>query len=469
MAYSSARTIKVQQQPSTEGDPCRICFKQVIDSAKFDALMGLVILANAITIGVEQSLRLEGNSSIAVQILEHLFLLTYIGEIAVRVYVQGISCFKANWVKFDAFLTSTGVVQAWIIDPIFGSVQSLKLLLFLRMLRLLRLARVLRLLLEMRELYTLMRAIRNSVATVSYTLGFLFISIYIFGCVGVELITNHDRASSPEFQPSVERYFKNLPMTMFTLIRFACLDDMSSAYDDLVAADWTLAIYFISVILIVGIVFMNLLSAAVINSSLEQSSLDREALKQVEEKRRRALLQELKRLFTRIDADGSGTISLREIQSMEQQDKALLSSAMGTSDMAAIFKQLDFDSGGSVDIDEFVDGMEVALSAAPIELKRLEGKVNLALGRLKHQEEYQKDMTDKWGAAISELQASLQDLQAMNARQSEKLKARSDIDLSRENAALKGQLQEADAALLDVLQKTRKERLKAPPAKALGG
>jgi len=173
-------------------------------------------------------------------------------------------------------------------------------------------------------------------------------SLYVFSCVGLEIISNHELASTPEFKAHVDSHFKNLPMTMFTLIRFVCLDDMSEAYVSLVAQDWTLAIYFVTVILVVGIVFMNLLAAAVINSCMEQSSVDRDSLRQDEERRLQRLIHELKRLFHRIDVDGSWQISKAEIKSVALPDKSFLLSAMSTTNLMEVFSRLDVDSSGSV-------------------------------------------------------------------------------------------------------------------------
>jgi len=506
---------------------------RVLSSTKFDVIIGLIITGNAITIGVEQSYRLDNRQPMPLQILEHIFLVIYVVELVARFYAHGIACLKCHWVKFDAFLVTTGTLYAWIVKPLSGNAPKLRMLLFLRLLRLLRLGRVLRLLIQFRELYTLVRAMTHCASTIVYTLGFLFTSIYVFSCVGVELIAHNGLTADPEFQVHVDRYFRSLPVTMFTLIRFACMDDMSDAYETLVDHDWTLAIYFISVILVVGIVFMNLLAAAVINSALEQSSLDRDALKQAEENGRQTLLHELRSMFHRIDIDKSGQITRSELRSVNLDDKSSLCEAMGTSDLTDVFKKLDVDDSGSVDIDEFVDGMEIALSSGPMELKRVEAKMNIVLGQLRKQDIDQQNMIERWknmlaempgmnetrsqtahlplwaeemtrqlasqteaiNAILQERRANLnlvdcstddkkRNLQPRSIRNAARQRSGSratarlythpaqregwqahlpENRLERENAALKQQLLAADAALLEVLQRTRGERLKIAP------
>jgi len=321
----------------------------------------------------------------------------------------------------------------------------------------------------MRELYTLVRAIKNSVSTFVYTLGFLLLSVYAFSYVGVEVIATHSLASDPVVGQHIERYFRNLPVTMFTLIRFACLDDMSTAYDMLVQEDWTLAVYFVSVILIIGIVFMNLLSAAVINSSLEQSAADREAIKVAEEKKRQRVLKELRSLFNRINVEGSGVITRLDLKKVNIEDEHSICSAMGTSDMMKVFHQLDVDRSGSVEMDEFVDGMESALSTAPIELKRLECKLNVALGQLRRSDSEQQHLADKWDSTFLSMQDIVRELRASYAHQLDHIQADySNSPLETQNAALKGQLAAADAARQDVLQRARGTYQDNPQDTSLG-
>jgi len=397
---------KSDPQPEENDMPCKELIKHALSSTTFDTCVCLIIFANAITIGLEQSFRIQRMESTWLRIVEHMFLVIYVLELGARVYAHGLTCFKDNWVKFDAFLVATGILYAWILEPLSEDVQRLNLLIVLRLVRLLRLARIFRLLAQFRELYTLVRAVANCFSTICYTLAFLFMSLYVFSCVGLEIISNHELASTPEFKAHVDSHFKNLPMTMFTLIRFVCLDDMSEAYVSLVAQDWTLAIYFVTVILVVGIVFMNLLAAAVINSCMEQSSVDRDSLRQDEERRRQRLIHELKRLFHRIDVDGSGQISKAEIKSVALPDKSFLLSAMSTTNLMEVFSRLDVDSSGSVDIDEFVDGMEVAMSNAPIHLKRLEAKINIALAQLRQHDSDRQHMVAKYEAMLSAGQLS---------------------------------------------------------------
>jgi len=126
---------KPGQPQHLEPEPNKVLIKRVLASATYDACMSLIIVANAVMIGIEQSFLLEGRKSIFVQTFQHLFLVAYLAELVARVYALGLSSFHDNWVKFDTFLTVTGILYAWILDPLFTSVDRLKLFVLLRLAR----------------------------------------------------------------------------------------------------------------------------------------------------------------------------------------------------------------------------------------------------------------------------------------------------------------------------------------------
>merc|ERR1719454_1030616 len=136
-----------------------------------------------------------------------------------------------------------------------------------------------------------------------------------------------------------------------TLLQFATLDNMSLIYMPMVRKSWWLAFFFICIILVVSIVLMNLITAVVVNSALEQAMSDKEAMKAQENKRRKKLMRDLKRMFIRLDDDGSGQVSQDEMACMSEEDKHLLNSVLGVSDPLEVFRQLDVDGSGLLEID----------------------------------------------------------------------------------------------------------------------
>eukprot|EP00439_Symbiodinium_sp_Y106_P027019 s2301_g3.t1 len=129
----------------------RIKVSRLLQSQFFELALGLVIVANALAIGLEQSFRAEGHDTFVFDMLEYVFLGIYTAEMGLRFFVSGWRCLKDDWVKFDFILLVSGLAGSFFITPYFGFDQITPLLV-LRTFRLLRLARTVKLLMKCRNL-----------------------------------------------------------------------------------------------------------------------------------------------------------------------------------------------------------------------------------------------------------------------------------------------------------------------------
>merc|ERR1712032_335604 len=113
-----------------------------------------------------------------------------------------------------------------------------------------------------------------------------------------------------------------------------------------------------------------------IEASLEQSTKDREAEKAWEEQRRRALVPKLKAMFRELDTDGSGELDIHELRDAPEDVLDQLQQVSNMSDCEELFNILDYDGGGTVQIDEFCEGLLKAQENKPLELIRLMKQCN---------------------------------------------------------------------------------------------
>jgi len=391
----------------------KVKIRRFMSSPPFDCAIGFVILSNCIAIGFEQTWDLEGRDSSVLKTLEHVYLCIYLIELLLRFFAWGVRCLEDNWVKFDLCLVVVGVGTGWIVQPLMGTIEKLGPFMVLRTARLMRLARTVRLLIKFRELWMLVRGLLNSASTMVYTLLMLVVVIYICACMSMEIVTNHEMARpgpsyDPEFAEFVTENFGTLPVTMMSLIQFATMDNMNLLYMPLIKKSWWLGCFFISIILVISIVLMNLITAVVVNSALEQAMSDKEAMKAHQNSRRKKLMKDLKRMFMKLDDDNSGQVSAEEMQMMGEEDKSILADVLGISEPMEIFKQLDVDGSGSLEIDEFCDGIwQVAISKAPIELKRIEKQVNSLKMNVLELRSGQSAMQEILDTVLSALNANL--------------------------------------------------------------
>jgi len=358
--------------------------RRLASSAWFEAAMGIVIIANAIAIGLHQSaVLMEPQPDTAIEVLnmlEHLFLSIYVIELGMNLVGHGRKALQDNWIRFDIFLVITGVAVTWIVDTNSDKDTNsmLGFVVVLRTLRVLRLVRAVRLLIRFKELWMLVQGLMNSASTMFYTLVLLAVILYILSSIGIEAVTHNPRlADNPEVEEILERYFDSLPRIMLTLMQFVCLDSIHAIYKPLIEQDPWLAIYFVLVILIVAVVLMNLVTAVIVSGAFEQARKDQELLNNVEARKRQRMVKDLRKMFQRLDADNSGKLSMDELASIGEEDRQVLAQATAVSDPLEIFMALDVDDKGSVDIDEFCEGVwQVLVSQSPLEIKRMEKQLN---------------------------------------------------------------------------------------------
>lgn len=244
----------------------------------------------------------------------------------------------------------------------------------------------------------LVQGLLSSANTMIYTLLLLFVILYMFACLAVELLVEHPKATGPdaipEFAAAADQYFGSLPVAMFSLMQFVILDNVVTIYYPLARHDPILCLYFIALILVVGIVVMNLVTAVVVNSALEQAAQDKTLMKVMEDERRKTFLKELRLVFERLDEDNSGTITPLEIESISDADLQNLQQLTGLYSPMQIFEALDVDRNGCISINEFCDELwEVAISQTPLEIKRMEKQIDSIRRELKRHRKEQQTMS----------------------------------------------------------------------------
>jgi len=281
------------------------CIVNDREYAVFENVMGLIIFANAILVGMESNWTLRhmnhpDNHDINFDLstfntLEIIFLGIYYMEIILRFISGGLKALSNLLVIFDITLVVVGTIGAIyfaivgydenssVDDETSVLLMSVHIIFVLRVFRLLRLLRALRLIYYFEVLWKMVRDLLSSVPAVLSAIALITLTLYIAACFGVELIAKDTFLRSlPETADIIDEYFSSIDTVMVTFVQFVTVDSVSSIYWPLVKNRRYLFFYFGLVIVVVSIVLMNLVTANLVETAIARSKRDEEMEKQKE-------------------------------------------------------------------------------------------------------------------------------------------------------------------------------------------
>lgn len=344
-------------------------------STKFNVVIGLVVMTNAITLGFEADYGLENPEPFMV--LENVFCAVFTLELILHFGVEGYKVYfsdRMNWLDF--FLVSFSVMDVWILQA--AKIEAdLKLMSVFRMLRLVRLARLLRLFRIFKELTLIVAGFVDSVRTLFWAVVFLLIVVYIFAIfarqiIGSAVVCTDGQDPCDEEDPASEAFYAFNPeigdqmslfgsvdksmLTLFVCLTEGCGIDIIHPIvlkTPILITFWAIFVFFTTfglLNLIVGIFCEHAMKTAAEN--------EREILQSREEARRKTL-NNLRDAFMAIDDDKSGSISKKEYISAITSNEKVMNAfiQLGLHEEENLFETLDADRAGNITFDQFFDGV----------------------------------------------------------------------------------------------------------------
>eukprot|EP00930_Biecheleria_cincta_P062160 TRINITY_DN47662_c0_g1_i1.p1 TRINITY_DN47662_c0_g1~~TRINITY_DN47662_c0_g1_i1.p1 ORF type:complete len:581 (-),score=103.49 TRINITY_DN47662_c0_g1_i1:4-1689(-) len=345
----------------------------LLDSHAFGFIMGLVVLVDSVSMGIEAqwSLQPEWDRRWPLA-LDIAFTCIYSTEIIIHLVGWRRSTFTDPWFWFALALVLIGIAS--MVPPFRAGSQEpaqiLDRILVVRTFRLLRPLRALRMMKHFRTLWRLVYGLLTSGNTMLSTLSLIALVLYVFACVSVEVITKDEElATHPDTAQIVADNFDSLAMTLLTFSQFVSMDSCADIYKPLVKKRPSLIVFFLSIILLVYLALMNLVTAVLVEGALANTQADKELLKQEQYAKLKTALGTLENLFSEMDADGDGSLTLAEIERVPIDvipQECLDNSSVGS--MVEVFQILDVDGVGELSKKDFVEGlMNLLMQDVPVE------------------------------------------------------------------------------------------------------
>lgn len=358
----------------SEARPVRRALRRVFASSVFETVLACTILANSIVIGweVEDEAQNIGNPSrTTFFVVNCIFTSIFTVELMLRLYAEGSAfCGSANiaWNAIDSAMVLCALfettVEALVAMGMLDT-QGLKNLSNLRIVRMLRITRCVRTL-RMTRLIRFVAALRTLVASIYGTLKslvwallLLMMLIYMAAIVFTESATSSISLNGHD--ADLEEWWGNLPRAMLTL--FMSISGGVSWFDPARPLEeisvWLLALFTIYIFFTYFAV-LNVVTGVFCQSAIETVAHDPDLAAQSMLGTKKSYAGKLSRLFKSVDRDGSGLITLDELEGLladERMNAYISALGLEAEDAWTVFKLIDIDGSNAIDIDEFVSGV----------------------------------------------------------------------------------------------------------------
>jgi len=350
--------------------------KPFTEKAWFRWVCGLIIMVDSIVIAIEtDDTARHGDVRTEFFWLGYAFSIWYVIEIAMRICMTRplIKFFTGKnwaWNLFDTFL-----IFASVTDIIIQQIEQVRLravaigraLRAVRLFRVIRVLRLIRFMTFMREFHKLVLCLASSLQTLACAMSLMTFVIFCFSILFVQMVSNHvDRTGTwvptTQLEQDLDDSFGTVGKSMISL--YAAITsgrNWNDISDMLFKVDPALRACFL-VYLAMGIFGLtNVVTAVFVESAMQATQNYRDLLVNEMILKERTNVKHMKEIFKSIDADDSGAISLQEMQAYMSDESLHLQDYfealdLSASDTETLFKLLDVDGSGEVDVDEFCDG-----------------------------------------------------------------------------------------------------------------
>jgi voltage-gated sodium channel len=215
--------------------------QKLTENSKFQNFIIVLIIINAIILGLETSSELKEKYGNVFYIADWVILKIFITEIVLKIYAQRVNFFTKPWNMFDFIVIIIALAP---VSQAFSSLRALRVL------------RVLRLVSSISAMRKVIEGLFSAIPGIISVSSIMSIFFYIFAVIGTHL-----------YGEQFPEWFGSLGKTMFTLFQVMTLESWSMGIVrpvmDVYPSAWA---FFILYILVTTFTMLNLFIAIIVNA-----------------------------------------------------------------------------------------------------------------------------------------------------------------------------------------------------------
>eukprot|EP00929_Paragymnodinium_shiwhaense_P002756 TRINITY_DN10303_c0_g1_i4.p1 TRINITY_DN10303_c0_g1~~TRINITY_DN10303_c0_g1_i4.p1 ORF type:complete len:641 (+),score=119.96 TRINITY_DN10303_c0_g1_i4:223-2145(+) len=345
-------------------DPVRKAARQFVLHAYYDCVSGFVVFVDFIAICQDTDCKASADcTNIVASTVMMCCFVFYVFDLLLRLCADGLSVFKQRTHVLDAFVICVSIFELSM-DAMQQATSSVTMIRMVRLCRLLRLVRVVKLFASMKELRRLVQMIATCGRTMFWSFLMAFLVMTMWAVAAVELVHPvaqklADEGTWPECE-RCGRAFETVMSVNLTFFQTVLAGDSWGIYAmPIIEEAPATAIVLCGALLSLSFGIMQLITAVVVDTFADLRKMDVNGLAEELEAEEKHEKKFLFQMFAAIDSDSSGRVTYEELSSgaftVKDFQDWLRVMDIDEADLGRLFRMIDNDRSGSIELAEFID------------------------------------------------------------------------------------------------------------------
>eukprot|EP00931_Biecheleriopsis_adriatica_P087960 TRINITY_DN62363_c0_g1_i1.p1 TRINITY_DN62363_c0_g1~~TRINITY_DN62363_c0_g1_i1.p1 ORF type:complete len:760 (+),score=143.25 TRINITY_DN62363_c0_g1_i1:40-2319(+) len=338
---------------------------RLVHSPFFDYASSLFVLLNAVTIGMQTDYtarNLSNEQPFVYRLVETAFCVIFTLELTCRIAASRAGFIRDSawkWNLFDACLVGLQLadeIMTYAFTDAFSSGLNFSFMRVLKIVRLIRIMRIIRVLRLIGELRAIVSSILGSMKSLCWTILLLFMFVYFFGVYFTQLILDWRLALREEgveldVEDPLVRHFGSLSVSILSLYQTITgglnWADLSDPLISRISIFMGLVMAFYIAFAVLAI--LNIVTGVFVEAALKNAKDDHDEY----------MLTHLRELFDAAVCGDNGMLDWDHFESQldtETMQEFFKSIDVDPADARSVFRLIDRDGNGKIDIDEFLNG-----------------------------------------------------------------------------------------------------------------